>query len=122
MTTGLTFTNGQVVTGDGRIADRLHIDGSRIVAAPAGASGATIDLEGGWLLPGFIDTQVNGGGGVLFNDDPSVETIRRIGAAHARFGCLLSVPFRGEGERGATASPSPLSAVSRTSTAATSAS
>ena len=90
MTTGLTFTNGQVVTGDARIADRLHIDGSRIVAAPAGASGATIDLEGGWLLPGFIDTQVNGGGGVLFNDDPSVETIRRIGAAHARFGtCLL---------------------------------
>ncbi len=92
MTTGLTFTNGQVVTGDGRIADRLHIDGSRIVAAPAGASGATIDLEGGWLLPGFIDTQVNGGGGVLFNDDPSVETIRRIGAAHARFGTTAFLP------------------------------
>ena len=29
-------------------------------------------LDGGMLLPGFIDTQVNGGGGVLFNDQPTV--------------------------------------------------
>ena len=32
-----------------------------------------MDLEGQLLLPGFIDVQVNGGGGVLFNDDPSPE-------------------------------------------------
>ena len=38
------------------------------------------DLKGALLLPGFVDVQVNGGGGVLFNDDPSVETIRTIGA------------------------------------------
>ncbi len=37
-----------------------------------------IDLEGGWLVPGFIDTQVNGGGGVLFNDMPTVEGIAAI--------------------------------------------
>ena len=42
--------------------------------------------------PGFIDTQVNGGGGVLFNDAPSVETIRRIGAAHRRFGTTGFLP------------------------------
>ncbi len=36
------------------------------------------DLAGRMLVPGFIDTQVNGGGGVLFNDAPNVETIRRI--------------------------------------------
>ena len=92
MTTSLTFTNGRVVTGEGRIADRLHIEGGRIVASSTGAPGPTMDLEGGWLLPGFIDTQVNGGGGVLFNDDPSVETIRRIGAAHARFGTTAFLP------------------------------
>ena len=38
------------------------------------------DLGGALLLPGFVDTQVNGGGGVLFNDEPTVETIRTIGA------------------------------------------
>src|SRR3546814_4293202 len=45
-----------------------------------------IDLEAGWLLPGFADTQVNGGGGVLFNDQVDVEAIAAIGAAHARLG------------------------------------
>ena len=43
-------------------------------------------LAGGDLLPGFIDCQVNGGAGVLFNDSPSVEGIAAIGAAHRRFG------------------------------------
>jgi N-acetylglucosamine-6-phosphate deacetylase len=44
------------------------------------------DLGGLLLAPGFIDLQVNGGGGVLFNDAPTSETIARIGAAHRRFG------------------------------------
>ena len=50
------------------------------------------DLGGDFLLPGFIDCQVNGGGGVLFNDAPTVETIRRIGAAHRRFGTTGFLP------------------------------
>lgn len=45
-----------------------------------------IDLKGQRLIPGLIDTQVNGGGGVLFNDAPNIETIRTIGAAHRQFG------------------------------------
>jgi N-acetylglucosamine-6-phosphate deacetylase len=44
------------------------------------------------LLPGFIDSQVNGGGGVLFNDAPTVETIRAIGQAHRRFGTTGFLP------------------------------
>lgn len=44
------------------------------------------DLGGMTLLPGFIDTQVNGGGGVLFNDNPSVDAIKTIGEAHRKFG------------------------------------
>jgi N-acetylglucosamine-6-phosphate deacetylase len=47
---------------------------------------------GAWLAPGFIDTQVNGGGDVLFNDDPSPRGIARIAAAHRRFGTTALLP------------------------------
>lgn len=50
------------------------------------------DLGGGWLLPGFIDTQVNGGGDVLFNDRPDIDGIRTIAAAHRRFGTTGLLP------------------------------
>jgi N-acetylglucosamine-6-phosphate deacetylase len=49
-------------------------------------------LDGGVLIPGFIDTQVNGGGGVLFNDQPSVDGIATIAAAHRRFGTTALLP------------------------------
>jgi len=38
------------------------------------------------IVPGFVDLQVNGGGGVQFNNDPSLEGIETICAAHARYG------------------------------------
>jgi N-acetylglucosamine-6-phosphate deacetylase len=47
---------------------------------------------GAWLVPGFIDTQVNGGGDVLFNDDPSPRVIAAIAAAHRRFGTTTMLP------------------------------
>ena len=50
------------------------------------------DLDGQTLLPGFIDIQVNGGGGVLFNDAPSVDGIRAIGAAHRVYGTTGFLP------------------------------
>ncbi len=40
----------------------------------------------GFISPGFIDAQVNGGGGVLFNDTPTVEAIDKIEKAHRAFG------------------------------------
>lgn len=43
------------------------------------------------LAPGFVDLQVNGGGGVLFNDDRSVGGIARIAAAHRRVGGTTSL-------------------------------
>lgn len=52
----------------------------------------TWDLGGNILAPGLIDIQVNGGGGVMFNDAPSVETIRRMGAAHRQFGTTGFLP------------------------------
>jgi N-acetylglucosamine-6-phosphate deacetylase len=48
--------------------------------------------DGIWLAPGFIDLQVNGGGDVLFNDDPSPEAILRIAAAHRKFGTTGLLP------------------------------
>lgn len=50
------------------------------------------DLAGAILAPGFIDTQVNGGGGVLFNAAPTVATIATIGAAHRRYGTTGFLP------------------------------
>ena len=47
---------------------------------------------GAWLAPGFIDTQVNGGGDVLFNDRPTPDGIAAIAAAHRRFGTTGLLP------------------------------
>ena len=82
-----TFVRGQgVLIEQGRIVDVLPADDARCRAAQP------YDLGGGLLLPGFIDLQVNGGGGVLFNDAPSVESIRAIGTAHRRFGTTGFLP------------------------------
>jgi N-acetylglucosamine-6-phosphate deacetylase len=48
--------------------------------------------DGFWLAPGFIDVQVNGGGDVLFNDEPTPEGISAIIAAHRRFGTTALLP------------------------------
>ena len=50
------------------------------------------DLEGLRLIPGFNDLQVNGGGGLLFNDHPSVAAIRTIAKAHRQFGTTGFLP------------------------------
>ena len=47
---------------------------------------------GAWLAPGFIDLQVNGGGDVLFNDEPTPGGIATIAAAHRRFGTTGLLP------------------------------
>jgi N-acetylglucosamine-6-phosphate deacetylase len=54
--------------------------------------GEPIDLGGGILAPGFIDWQINGGGGVLFNAEPTVEGIAAIAAAHRRAGVTAFLP------------------------------
>jgi N-acetylglucosamine-6-phosphate deacetylase len=51
-----------------------------------------INLDGDWLLPGFIDLQVNGGGGVLFNDAPCAQTLQRMLEAHRPFGTTRLLP------------------------------
>ncbi|MFN7029420.1 MAG: N-acetylglucosamine-6-phosphate deacetylase [Sphingopyxis sp.] len=90
------FHNGWVALPDGAVgaADIAVTDGvvTAVTAMCETPADRVIDLEGGWLLPGFVDTQVNGGGGVLFNDQVDVEAIAAIGAAHARFGTTAFLP------------------------------
>ena len=50
------------------------------------------NLKGGLLSAGFIDVQVNGGGGALMNDHPTIETVRRIAEAHRKFGTTGLLP------------------------------
>ena len=52
----------------------------------------TTRLEGGIITPGFVDLQVNGGGGVMFNDDQSVDALRTIAQAHATSGTCAILP------------------------------
>jgi len=74
-----------LLLGDGRILD--------IVATETLPGADAIRLPAGSLLaPGFIDTQANGGGGVLFNATPTVAAIRTMVAAHRRFGTTGLLP------------------------------
>jgi N-acetylglucosamine-6-phosphate deacetylase len=96
MTTALV--NGRVLLGEGFQADRaVLIDGEHIKAIvarndPRVTNAETQDLKGRSLVPGFIDCQVNGGGGVLLNDEPTAATVQRIVAAHRRFGTTGLLP------------------------------
>lgn len=51
-----------------------------------------VDLDGDILIPGYVDLQVNGGGGVLFNDAPCVETLTRMAITHQRLGASTILP------------------------------
>ncbi len=92
------FINGQVFTPEGfTTGQTVLVDGARITAIVDALDertrgAAVVDLAGRRLLPGFIDVQVNGGGGVLFNDAPTVDGIRAIAAAHVRFGTTGFLP------------------------------
>lgn len=93
---GFRFVNGRVVTPAGLAEGAvIKVVAGRIASIgplEPGPALEEIDLRGGWLVPGFIDTQVNGGGGVLFNDEPTVAGIAAIGRAHARFGTTGFMP------------------------------
>lgn len=74
-----------ILFGDGRILD--------VVAQHAVPTDAALErVDGGMLVPGFLDAQVNGGGGVALNDAPTAETMNRIAAAHRPFGTCRLLP------------------------------
>jgi len=75
----------QLVVEDGTVKGLVPL-------ADTPARSRIVDTEAQWLSPGFVDWQVNGGGGVLFNDDPSPEGLARIADAHRRFGTTALLP------------------------------
>lgn len=73
----------------------LVVDGDRIegiIATDSPTDAERVPLGGGILAPGFVDLQVNGGGGALFNLTPDLATIRTICIAFARFGTTATLP------------------------------
>ena len=93
----VTFRNGRIFDGK-RLWSGYAI---RFVDGRAGEfgpeaevpkDGEVVDLSGDFLTPGYVDLQVNGGGGVMFNDDPSVDALRRIAMAHRGLGVSLLLP------------------------------
>ena len=101
---GGTARHDAVVWGYARAANRLGVDivqnsevtgflrdGGRITGIGPGTA-ADADRSAAIVAPAFVDIQINGGGGVLFNADPSPEGIAAILAAHRRFGTTRLLP------------------------------
>ncbi len=78
---GQAFLDDQVLT---------IVDG-QIMAIDQDISNSDVTVNG-LVAPGYIDLQVNGGGGALFNDSPSVENLKIIMSAHAKFGTTAMMP------------------------------
>ncbi|MCT4558975.1 MAG: N-acetylglucosamine-6-phosphate deacetylase [Pelagimonas sp.] len=93
----VTFFGGQIFDGA-----QIHsgwaaqfVDGFLACLGPdrnTPRSDQNIDLQGDILSPGYVDLQVNGGGGLLFNDDPSPETLSVIALAHRDLGATTLLP------------------------------
>ncbi len=94
----LLVYGGEVVTPFEAIVDGAVFarDGliERVGRRDAVAGEADIELDAGGRLicPGFVDLQVNGGGGVFLTEDPSVEAVERIARAHLPFGTTAMLP------------------------------
>jgi N-acetylglucosamine-6-phosphate deacetylase len=78
---GQNFSHDQVLT----------IEQGKIIAIDQDTATADQYVTG-LLAPGYIDLQVNGGGGVLLNNSPSVAGIRTMSQAHAKFGTTAMLP------------------------------
>jgi len=91
------ITGARIFDGTTLLDDHaLIIDASKIVGiVPRQSLAAEIELkslDGGILAPGFIDLQVNGGGGLLFNNDTSVDTLQTMACAHRAGGTTAMLP------------------------------
>ncbi len=76
------FTGARVVLPSGVVRDALAVEGGRIAAAGPGEPG-TADLSGHWIVPGFVDIHVHGGGGASFSAGTVEEALTVIGTHRA---------------------------------------
>ncbi|MCK0150070.1 N-acetylglucosamine-6-phosphate deacetylase [Marivita sp. S6314] len=96
-TDSLTFMNGQLFDGHSlHTAPVIRFENGCLrgfgSAADVSQDGRCVDLEGDILSQGYVDLQVNGGDGIMFNDDPSPATLARIAEAHRRLGVSALLP------------------------------
>ena len=80
-----SFFNGRYFDGTKLHEGAFHFRDDRLIGIdPTGAGrghAGAIDLGGDILSDGYTDLQVNGGGGLMFNDDPSVATLQNPGSS-----------------------------------------
>ncbi|MGO2332092.1 MAG: N-acetylglucosamine-6-phosphate deacetylase [Pseudoalteromonas nigrifaciens] len=89
---GPIFTGEELLNEHAVIIENGQIKELILQAQLSASITQRFDLQGNTLAPGFIDLQVNGGGGIMFNSAPSVETIRQMSAAHQQFGTTGFMP------------------------------
>ncbi|WP_379064849.1 N-acetylglucosamine-6-phosphate deacetylase [Mesorhizobium sp. UC74_2] len=97
MSKHLALTGARIFDGTDWHDDAALIVADGLVETIAGRSAIppeaeVVDLDGGILAPGFIDLQVNGGGGVMLNDHPDLASIETICRAHVPFGTTALLP------------------------------
>ncbi|WP_144224582.1 N-acetylglucosamine-6-phosphate deacetylase [Mesorhizobium amorphae] len=97
MSKHFALTGARIFDGADWHDDAALIVADGLVEAIAGRStippeADIVDLGGGILAPGFIDLQVNGGGGVMLNDHPDLASIETICRAHMPFGTTALLP------------------------------
>ena len=91
------FTGADIHDGKhlhpGKVLAQMQDGSHRILAFEEVPQGVPTErLQAGVLCPGFVDLQVNGGGGVMFNDSPDVATLRRMTEAHRSTGVAALLP------------------------------
>ncbi len=87
--------NGEIYTGEGIVKNKvIIIKGNRLEAlldeTPKDIQ--VIDLQGKIIAPAFIDLQLNGCGGVLFNDEISLDTLRIMNETNIKTGTTSYLP------------------------------
>ena len=91
------LTHCRLYTGEGQLADHaVRIAGDRIVdilpEAALPGDCPTVDLQGQVIAPGFIDLQLNGCGGVMFNDAITAATLDQMHRTNLRSGTTSFLP------------------------------
>ncbi|RHW77536.1 N-acetylglucosamine-6-phosphate deacetylase [Colwellia sp. RSH04] len=90
--TSLRFHAHQLFDGEQLHTDQvLTIDNGKIIKIDQDISNVDV-VSTELVAPGYIDLQVNGGGGVLFNDSPTVEKLNTMMLAHAKYGTTAMLP------------------------------
>jgi len=85
-----TFTGARVFDGGAFLTEAcLTVADGRVIT---GNFGAVVQLDGGYILPGLVDLQVNGGGGQMVNGQTTADDLRRLCDVHARLGTTSILP------------------------------